>query len=496
MPSLRLPLAWRPNVLLVTTDSQRADTVAAWQNATGAAPTAFSPHADALAATGVVFRNAHTIAPVCSPARASLLLGVSPFVHGKLENGIAGQMSSAAFAEDNNKSAAPLRVSDPWTRLLEQRGYATACFGKTDFGGGSGGFQHLDKAKRAPGHNQSFEGVVVDRTIAWLDKRTTALVWHPFAVHASFLTPHVQTGRSYRHSPIAPHLARAYDGRPLPQPRIDLGAGDELSSQDVWLALRNFTADVVGEAARRAYYVRAAHADEQLGRLVGWLRRKSLQTRTLVIYTSDHGYLLGDHGLATKHTFHDGALRVPLILSLPGVLPAGAVRDFAGLLDVTATIVAASSGFNTMEPLPPEYQGFDLVAPIAAGRPSPRKAIAAALYDSFAVVTPGWKLAYFPEAGEGRLWDRAADPREQLDLYQRAADNTTLGALRDGLLRALMRWRSQQLPLRFLRANANERATAGAEQVKAHTLDLRMASVERSLQDDALAATGEEYSSE
>ena len=146
MPSLRFPLAWRPNVLLVTTDSQRADTVAAWQNATGAAPTAFSPHADALAATGVVFRNAHTIAPVCSPARASLLLGVSPFVHGKLENGIAGQMSSAAFAEDNNKSAAPLRVSDPWTRLLEQRGYATACFGKTDFGGGSGGFHHLDKA--------------------------------------------------------------------------------------------------------------------------------------------------------------------------------------------------------------------------------------------------------------------------------------------------------------------------------------------------------------
>ena len=70
--------------------------------------------------------------------------------------------------------------------------------------------------------------------------------------------------------------------------------------------------------------------------------------------------------------------------------PAGAGRDFAGLLDVTATIVAASSGFNTMEPLPPEYQGFDLVAPIAAGRPSPRKAIAAALYDSFAVVTPGW----------------------------------------------------------------------------------------------------------
>ena len=111
MPSLRLPLAWRPNVLLVTTDSQRADTVAAWQNATGAAPTAFSPHADALAATGVVFRNAHTIAPVCSPARASLLLGVSPFVHGKLDNGIAGQMSSAAFAEDNNKVAAPLRVS-------------------------------------------------------------------------------------------------------------------------------------------------------------------------------------------------------------------------------------------------------------------------------------------------------------------------------------------------------------------------------------------------
>ena len=493
-------LSWRPNILLITTDQQRADTVAAWQRATGAAPTAVSPHADALAASGVLFTDAHTVSPVCSPARTSLLLGVTPFVHGTLENGIDGRFAN---------------VSDSWPTLLRRRGYSTAVFGKLDFGEGpvgmrvregggrgggggpSGGFETVDPHSgnldmRGKGRSTSnfLETVLVDRTIKWIGSAATWSRKRRFAVHTSFVSPHVPTA-----TPEGP-WNKVYDGRPLPQPHID-ESEQSLTKQDRWMNGEE-ESNRVPEGARRQYYALAAYVDVQLGRLVSFVRSSGLQNSTLIVFTSDHGCLLGDHGISEKHAFYDGALRVPLVLSLPGVLPQGAVsRGLASTLDVTATLVAASWGFDAAGRSPPEHQGFDLVAPLATGGASPRPAaLVATLYTAFALVTPRWKLAYYPEAGEGRLWDRVADPLERTDLFgSSGSSNATVlapgvRAVRDGLLTALLRWRSMQLPLRFMRTSARPRASVGTR-VARHAQTLRMIDVERTLQTDVLKVTHE-----
>jgi arylsulfatase len=107
-----------PNILLLTTDQQRADTVAAWQRATGGAGTAHSPNADRLAREGVVFTDAYTASPVCAPARASLLLGVHVPVHGVFDNSITRYVVNS---------------STPYPSLLKKAGYVTALIGKARF---------------------------------------------------------------------------------------------------------------------------------------------------------------------------------------------------------------------------------------------------------------------------------------------------------------------------------------------------------------------------
>ena len=466
----------RPNVLLVTTDAQRADTVAAWQRATGRAPTAHSPNADALADAGVLFTDAHTSSPVCSPARASLLLGVTPFVHGTLENDIFGQLPN---------------VSDAWPKLLKRRGYATALFGKMDFGPQPESWfdvvslseGNLQKKMRGPGHNTSnfLESVLVSRTISFIKSVRPGT---PFAVHTSFISPH----HPYDW-PDGP-WGRAYDegDEALPQLNGQSATGEQLPALEQWL--NGNMPQVVSTKAKRDYYVLAAYVDAQLGRLLEHLRsRKQLWQSTLVIYTSDHGCMLGEHGIDAKHSFHDSALRVPLVLSLPGVLPAGAVRGFASTIDIPATIVATASLFDPTSRYPkppPEYSGYDLVGPIARGGPSPRAVATAALYTAFTVVTHRWKLAYYPEQGEGRLWDRLADPGEHVDLY--GANHVR--EIKTDLLRAAFRWRAMQLPLRFLQRSATPRPPVGSRVAK-HTVLLSMARVEDTLQVDALAAMGE-----
>ena len=208
---------------------------------------------------------------------------------------------------------------------------------------------------------------------------------------------------------------------------------------------------------------------------------------TLVIFASDHGTELYDHGINNdKHNFLDASLRVPLIMRLPGVLPQGETREFATTLDITATIVATAAGGGA---IPKEYQGFDLVTPIAAGGASPRKVGVSCEYRAMSVITPSWKLAYFPEQDEGRLWDRLGDPQEQTNLFDVSfAQNATQWAARKGLQLALLRWRAQQDSLGFMQGNLQKNPPAGltAFYVVNHTRSIKGIDAELRLQDDAL----------
>ena len=190
---------------------------------------------------------------------------------------------------------------------------------------------------------------------------------------------------------------------------------------------------------RKLYYAFAAYTDALLGRIMDYLDQNNLRENTLVIFTSDHGQQFFDHGFNDKHNFHDESWRVPFIMSQPGTLPQGETRDFAIWNDITTTLLGAA-GTEC-----PSMQGFDLFTPLTQGKKSPRRCAVATLYKSCAVATKRWKLDYFYEEDEGRLFDRINDPKEQNNLY----DDPDYLEIRNELRHALLSWRGDLADLKI-----------------------------------------------
>eukprot|EP00937_MAST-01D_sp_MAST-1D-sp2_P007992 g7992.t1 len=480
------------NILFIGTDQQRTSTLRSYGN-----EWAHSPNIDRLADEGVRFSDAYTVSPVCSPSRTAVLLGVHVPIHGVYENGVVQHDHVASLT--------------PYFDVLKAQNYSTALIGKTHFNPVPASIDHLDahtgnSDKR--GANVSaddfLETYLVNQTMAFIDSvRAANGTERKWFVYCSMVSPHppnwVPEGpwaHVYDGVALPPLNYRAGDIAALPyQTRMLLGLlGREhddppafpLGRANMSLIDAPAATGVADPDGRYNYYAQAAYVDAQVGRLLDFLDARALANDTLVVFASDHGTELYDHGINNdKHNFLDASLRVPLLMRLPGQLPAGATRRFATTLDITATIVAAA-GADT----PRDYQGFDLLTPLAAGLPSPRAVGVSCEYRAMAVVTPSWKLAYFPEQGEGRMYDRVRDPLEQTDLF---ANTSALGPAaaaataraRDGLLIALLRWRAQQDAIGYLQLNSKAGA-ATATLAWNHTESVRGTDAELRLQEDAL----------
>ena len=271
-----------PNVLLVTIDTLRADRVGAYGYVNAETPTI-----DRLAREGVLLEEATVQAPETRPSHASILTGLYPYEHGIRDN------YSPALAPSLPTLAT----------LLHEKGYETAAFiGAYPVTAASGlnrGFDRYDdpfgSGSAATTESNRVERraeEVVEAGIAHLRKPRT----RPFFVWLHLFDPH------YPYEPPPP-----YDRR----------------------------------FAKRPYDGEVAYADSQLGRLIAYLDESGLRSRTLVVVTSDHGEGLGDHGEDEHVLFvYDSTLRVPLVFSWPGVLPAGArVRGQFRSVDLLATIM-------------------------------------------------------------------------------------------------------------------------------------------------------------
>lgn len=447
-----------PNVLLITTDSQRTDTLACMGHGF-----AHSPHLDRLAAEGVVFEDAYTACPVCTPARCSLLTGTHTQIHGAIENGIVPHDHLPVFPA-----------------LLRNAGYSTIHVGKshvgplhpaydeeclivgekgssepdpyTDFLAGHGHQRGDDQGPLPAGlHMEAF---LVDRAIDLIELARSQAD-RPFFAHCSLLSPHEPL------DPPAP-WDTLYDDRALPAINERPGelAGHPALLHEVFglgelsSAFREAGDRLdrpVVDRHRRRYYGLAAFCDDQVGRLIAFLDDSGIREQTLVIFTSDHGTQLFDHGFDNKHTYFDASWRVPLVMSMPGTLPAGERRGFASWVDLAPTILAAAGvTCDTM-------QGFDLFTPLVDGSPIPRSCAAATLYTSSAVVSGRWKLEWYMAESEGRLYDRQADPAEQSNLF----DSPHHAAIRNALLDALFQWRAGALDVAWLRAHTTKSGPVG-----------------------------------
>lgn len=349
-------MAKRPNVLLITTDQQRHD-------ALGAAGDPFirTPVLDCLCAEGTRFDRCYTPSPVCVPARHALLSGLLPHRTGCVNNGGRFPEGTPTLME-----------------LLADAGYITHGVGKMHFSPPrrSMGFHSMELSEEVPGraeqddyltflHGRGFghvhepHGVRSDmyyipqvsqlpaqlHTTAWTADRAAAFLRghdqsRPFFLWTSFIKPH---------PPFDPPVPwnKLYRTVDMPRP---FRPEHSRELQTWWMRHQNRYKyreggpdDTLARTIRAAYYACVSFIDHHVGRILSVLASAGLARNTLVIFTSDHGELLGDYGSWGKRSFLDPSARVPLILRWPEGVAAGTVSsEPVSLLDILPTALGAA----------------------------------------------------------------------------------------------------------------------------------------------------------
>jgi choline-sulfatase len=360
------PPAGPRNLLLVSLDTVRADRLGCYQHAA-----AQTPAIDALAASGLRFEHASTVAPLTLPAHASLMTGTFPGWHGVRDNG-------GFYLDDDQLTLA---------EILREKGFRTGgfvgAFVLDRRWGIAQGFDRyvddfdLDAFPSAAGMDmiQRPGSEVVDRALEWLqaDPNRPFFAWvHLYDAHTPYEAP----------EPFQPRFPRTRDG---------------------------------------AYDAEIASADAQIGRLVSALRAAGRFDDTLVIVVADHGEMLGEHGELTHGFFiYEAATHIPLIISGPRI-PARVVSDQVRIVDVVPTALSLLG-----IAIPNQVQGTNLM-PLARGQHLGLVAHAESWYPRYhygwselrSIQDERFKMIRAPRP---ELYDLATDPREERD---RATENAS-----------------------------------------------------------------------
>jgi uncharacterized sulfatase len=423
----------RWNLIAVCTDDQGRWGVGAYGNRE-----VKTPHMDRLAREGARFLNAFTVTPVCSPSRATYLTGRYP-----TEVGITDFLTPEEGREGHGLPA----WATTWPAVLQKHGYSTALVGKWHLGTqpqfhphrrgfghfvGSlrGSFPPMNPVFDVNGTEQKMRGpgsdVVTTEAIRFVEANHD----RPFALLLHFREPHLPYG---------------------PMPEEDVAALRDLDP-----TIPDFKGLDVAQVKRqtREYYTAIHAIDRNLGRLVAKLDELKLSERTIVVFTSDHGYHLGRHGLDTKGNaqwiaggvrgpkrpnLFDDAIRVPLLLRWPGVVKPGS--DIAETVTNQDMFASALGMLGVAIPAGVKQHGRDF-APLLRGQKVPWRDTSYGQYDLHngglafmrMVRTNDWKLVrHYYSSGLDELYHLAEDPGETRNLYTAAAHRKVRDQLQDSL---------------------------------------------------------------
>ncbi|NPV45409.1 MAG: sulfatase-like hydrolase/transferase [Armatimonadetes bacterium] len=402
----------RPNILLLYTDQQRFDTIAALGNSV-----IQTPALDSLVREGVAFTSAYTASPVCVSARCSLLLGQWPHRTGCTRNmpmpqervslmellADAGYQTHGVgkmhFAPDSQKlwGFASRDYSEELSRGPHDAFYqhlVAEGFGHVvDPQGVRSEFYYLPQPSQLPSrlHNSHW---VADRSLDFLARRDRS---RPFFLWSSFIKPHPPF-----ESPVP--WNRLYKAPEMPLPHLPGGYEELLTYQNhrqnryKWRD-QGWDLNLV-RTLRAQYYAAISFVDYNVGRILRHLREAGELDDTLVIFTSDHGELLGDYGSFGKRSMLDAAAGVPLLVRYPARFAAAqVVEQVASTVDVLPTCLEAA-GVG----VPDDRDGTDLAA-MAAGdcdRDGVPIQFSHGPDGLYALVTRDWKYVY--SAPDAREW--------------------------------------------------------------------------------------------
>ncbi len=409
----------KPNFLFLYTDDQRHDAMGVVQREQGERarwPWFKTPHMDRLAAEGLRFRNAFVTLALCAPSRAAYLTGRYNHLNGVIDN-------HTIFPEQSVTHASLLRAA----------GYRTGYIGKWHMGGQRGQRPGFDYSASFIGQGRYFDcpveiNGVATPTTGWIDDVSTAFAIEfmkenrarPFSLAVGFKTPHGPRGGAN----LPERLRNLYAGETSrPVPNLAVRA---IYSSPSDPAMKGAAGDVIGttpaaQAAHLYYFRHIAGADDCLGQLLAAIDELGLAQDTVVVYASDNGYYLGEHGLGDKRSLYEESLRIPLLVRYPRLIAKGTVRDELVLnLDVAPTILDLAG-----VAVPREMQGASWKPFLAGQKPAWRQSFLAEYFyeNNFAtptvvgVRTVNAKLVNYPGRPEWtQVFDLTLDPYELKNL--------------------------------------------------------------------------------
>jgi choline-sulfatase len=420
-PMVRSAAPDRPNIVFICADQHGGPFLGSMGH-----PIVKTPNLDRLARSGVQFRNAYCGSPVCVPSRAGLMSGMFP-------SDVGSYCNSTPF-----KKPVPT-----WGNRLREAGYEPWATGKLDLTVGTDyGFREVesdhghstgpditsllrmpmcfrasmrDQVNGAFKNHTTPDDKVFANSLRFLREEIRGAA-KPWVMYSGFLLPHPEFVAQ-------PQYASMYPAEAMPLPNVPLDYVDR--RHPVFEQMANFEriAAPVDPArvrkARAAYFGMITQLDGMVGTLLDELEKSGQMERTLIIYTSDHGEMLGEHGLWFKNVLLENAAHVPLILAGAG-LPRGKSVDTPVMhVDITATMLDAAG-----IPRDAKLRGHSLL-PLSRGQADGHPGIAYSeshsegnCTGSFMIRKDRWKYIYFTGYAPA-LFDLGSDPGELHDVAGR-----------------------------------------------------------------------------
>jgi arylsulfatase A-like enzyme len=428
LPALAQPA--RPNIIYIMSDDHASHALSCYGSKINQ-----TPNLDRLAAQGMRFTNAFVTNALCGPSRACVLTGKYSHVNGFKDNA-----PNTKF--DGSQQTYP--------KLLKAAGYQTAIVGKWHLNSDPTGFDHwsilngqgryFDPIFFTDGKREVVKGyvtdVITDKAIDWLKNRRKdqpfMLMYHHKAPHREW-EPDEKHARLYedQEMPLPETFYDNYDNRGTAAHDQDMTIARTLTKKDVKIEP---PAGLSGNKLTEWKYQRfikdycrvIASVDDNVGRLLEFLDQNGLADNTIVIYTSDNGFFLGDHGWFDKRFMYEQSLRVPLIVRYPGHVKAGTVSEAMTVNVDYAPTFLDYAGVK----IPGDIQGRSL-RPIleGSGGAAPadwRQSVYYHYYEfpqphhvhpHLGIRTGDYKLMYFTDLNEWEMYDLKKDPNELKNVY-------------------------------------------------------------------------------
>jgi arylsulfatase A-like enzyme len=450
----------RPNILWLFSDDHAFQAIGAYGGRFESMN--LTPNIDRIAKEGMIFDRAYVANSICAPSRATLLTGKHSHINGKIDN-------RGTYNHDQQQ----------FQKILQKNGYETAMIGKIHLDGKMQGFHYwevlpgqgkyhdpifmTEEGKKVYKGRHSTE-VITERALNWLENSRTKD--KPFMLMVHYKAPH-------RNWEPLKHMIERFKDVTFPEP-VNLfddysGRGTAAKNQDMSIAktmklgrdlkatpgserLKEFQA-ITDEKEKirwkyqhymKDYIACIAGVDENVGKILAYLEEKGLDENTVVMYSADQGFYLGEHGWFDKRFMYEESFRTPLLAKWPGVTPANTRNDqLVQNIDFAETFLDIA-GIEA----PADMQGESLVPLLKGENPADWRT---SLYYHYyqhpslhsvrrheGVTTKRYKLIRFygfevPNGEEWELYDLKLDPHEMKSEYNNPEYQTIIQDLKQEL---------------------------------------------------------------